>query len=80
MTLKAARVTSEMFQSLLEWEGGEAIAGQALKRRLKRDATGRTEVKLKVKSNGTIAGKMNVWIVWADVVATPGEQTFHPNN
>ncbi len=83
VTLKAVGVTQELFQSFFAWEpvaGGEAIQGDPLKYRVKRDLARKVEVKVKMKSSGQISAKMNVWVIWADVIATPGEQTFHPNN
>ena len=69
VNLKVTGVTPAMFQSLLQWEpvtGGEAIQGDPLKYRVKRDLARKVEVKVTVKGSGDIAAKMNVWIVWCD--------------
>ena len=66
VTLKAEGPTKELFESLLEWEGGEAVPNEPLKRRIKRDTTGKTVVKVKVKNGGQEAAKVNAWVVWCD--------------
>lgn len=89
VNLKAEGVTQEVFQSSYEWvpvEGGEAIQGEPLKYRVKRDATGKIVVKIVRKSSETVVDLMNVWIVWASgaprreghlplntIPATPGD-------
>ncbi len=70
VTLKAVNVTREEFESLYEWkcepvEGGEAIEGDPIRFRVKRDAARKVEVKIKTKTGGHELAKMNVWIVWA---------------
>ncbi|NJK91146.1 MAG: hypothetical protein HC904_04505 [Blastochloris sp.] len=65
VTLKAEGPTKELFESLLEWEGGEAVPNEPLKRRVKRDTTGKTVVKVKVKNGGQEAAKVNVWVIWS---------------
>jgi hypothetical protein len=66
VTLKAEGPTKELFESLLEWEGGEAVPDEPLKRRIKRDTTGKTVFKVKVKNGVQEAAKVNVWVVWCD--------------
>lgn len=64
--LKATGVSEETFPSIFEWgEGGEAVPDKPLKRRVKRDSTGKTEVTIKVKESDQVIRKINVWIVWA---------------
>ena len=61
-------ISETLFQKLYVWSGdGEEVAGQPLKRQVKRDATGDGPfvVTIKDKASGKIADKMNVWIVWA---------------
>ncbi len=62
--LKAVGVDNATFSQLLEWEGGEA-GSTSDKRKVKRDAIGKTEVKIKAKQGGSVAAQMNVWAVWA---------------
>ena len=69
--LKAVGVDTPTFNQFLEWEGGE-VGSATDKRKVKRDATGMTEVKIKVKQSGAVAAQMNVWVVWAAVTATAG--------
>jgi hypothetical protein len=68
VVLKATGVEQARFVELLEWEGGEAHPTDPLKRRVKRDAAAKTVVKIKVKQGGAEAAKMNVWVVWGDLV------------
>lgn len=64
--LKATGVSEETFTNNYEWgEGGEAVPDKPLKRRVKRDSTGKTEVTIKEKEGDQVVRKMNVWIVWA---------------
>ena len=65
--LKAKGISEENFAKFLRWEGGEAIEGSPLKRRVKRDATKKEVVKLLTKKDDTEADKMNVWVVWSDI-------------
>jgi hypothetical protein len=73
VVLKAIGVTADQItdghaNQVVQWDGGEAVPGEPLKRRVKRDATGNgpTEVKIKAKQGGTVAAQMNVWVVWCD--------------
>ena len=63
--LKATGVDATQFDQMFTWEGGEA-GSAANKRKVKRDATGKTEVKIKTKQGNTVAAQMNVWVVWVD--------------
>jgi len=40
VVLKAKGIDQALFEKVLEWEGGEAVPNEPLKRRVKRDATG----------------------------------------
>ncbi len=65
--LQASGTDAATFDSKYEWEGG--VAGSAAnKRKVKRDTTGKTEVKLKKKA-GAVLVQMNVWVVWATMSA-----------
>ncbi len=73
VVLKATGITADQITAgnasqIAEWEGGEAVPNEPLKRRVKRDSTGTgpTEVKIKAKSSGNVATQMNVWVVWCD--------------
>ncbi len=73
--LKAVGVDTATFNQFLEWEGGE-VGTAPDKRKVKRDATGLTEVKIKVKQGGAVAAQMDVWVVWTTVTATNGTASF----
>ncbi|MEM0965542.1 MAG: hypothetical protein AAGJ81_05280, partial [Verrucomicrobiota bacterium] len=70
--LKATKgITADMItpghaKQILEWEGGEEVPGEPLKRRVKRDEAGKTEVRIKVKQSGGVAAEVYVWTVWAN--------------
>ena len=66
--LKAVGVDTATFRKLFEWEGGEA-GSTVEKRKVKRDVTGKIEVKIKTKQGGAVSAQMNVWVVWWDVIA-----------
>ena len=74
VVLKAKGIEKELFEKVLEWEGGEAVPNEPLKRRVKRDATGKTVVKLKTKNGGQEVDLINVWIVWADTEVVQSSQ------
>lgn len=66
VTLKATGVSTETFASYYEWgDGGEEVPDKPLKRRVKRDTTGKTEVTIKAKGSGQVVQKMYVWVIWA---------------
>lgn len=69
--LTLAQITPGDPGQIAEWSGGEAIPGDPIRRRVKRDATGTgpTEVKIKAKDNGEVIAQMNVWVVWVDFTA-----------
>lgn len=43
------------------------MPNEPLKRRVKRDTTAKTEVKVKAKLGGATGAHMNVWVTWADI-------------
>jgi hypothetical protein len=72
VVLKAVGVSAEQItpgnsNQIVEWEGGEEVPGEPLKRRVKRDAHGLTEVKIKAKQGGAVASQMDVWVVWVEI-------------
>jgi len=76
VTLKAAGVTKEEFERLFEWHcdtvNGQAVTGEPLNYRIKRDsAPAKNTVTIKVKNGGRDSDKINVWIIWATVVPRP---------
>lgn len=73
--LKAVGVNTATFSELFEWEGGEA-GSTADKRKVKRDAAGKTEIKIKAKQGGTVAAQLYVWVVWSSVTPTAGTATY----
>lgn len=80
VVLKATEIGQNRFVELLEWDGGEAHPTDPMKRRVKRDASGKTVVKIKVKQGGAEAARMNVWVVWATMNGRIQGAGFSPNN
>ncbi|MEI6607875.1 MAG: hypothetical protein WCP35_21445 [Verrucomicrobiota bacterium] len=81
VVLKATGVTAEQItpahpNQIVEWDGGEAVPNEPLKRRVKRDTAAKSEVRIKLKQGGAVASEMYVWIVWADVTTTKGVANF----
>jgi hypothetical protein len=81
VVLKATGVTAEQItpahaNQIVEWDGGEAVPNEPLKRRVKRDAAAKSEVRIKLKQGGAVASEMYVWIVWSDVTTTKGVANF----
>lgn len=66
--LVADHVTATEFDEWYVWEGGEA-GSVANKRKVKRDAASKTEVKIKTKQHGLVAAQMTVWVVWVEIDA-----------
>lgn len=66
--MTANAITMGHMDQTFEWEGGEAVPGEPLKRRVERYATGNgpTEIKIKTKQGGTVVAEMYVWVVWAE--------------
>lgn len=71
VVIKAKGVEKELFEQVLEWEcvpaaNGSVDPNDSTKYRVKRDATGKTAVKIKTKDGGQEVDLINVWVVWAD--------------
>ncbi len=62
---KANGVDATQFDQLFTWEGGKAGTA-ANKRKVKRDASSRTELKIKTKQGGKVVAQMNVWVTYVD--------------
>lgn len=60
VTLKVEGPTAEQFQNLLEWEGGEVVPNEPLKRYVKRSVIDKTIVRIKVASDEQEIARMNV--------------------
>lgn len=79
--LKATGITAEQItpgntNQIVEWNGGEAVPNEPLKRRVKRGTAAKNEVKIQVKPAGAVAVQMDVWVVWADVTPIAGTASF----
>lgn len=61
----AKGVSQEEFENAYEWEGGEAVLGAPLKRRVSRASTGKTVLTIKMKGGDQVVDRMNVWVIWA---------------
>lgn len=75
----ALGVDATTFDQLFKWDGGEA-GSAANKRKVKRDTTGMTPLKILTKMDGVVADEMQVWVVWCDFIPAPaqGNTTFYP--
>jgi hypothetical protein len=65
VTFVAQGIDASVFQRLLQWEGGEDVPGEPLKRRISRNAALKTELRILSKTNNVEVAKVNVWIVSA---------------
>jgi hypothetical protein len=75
VVLEAQGVTEEEFERLFEWDfgNGEVDLAHPNKFRVFRESEpARNIVQVRVKEDGRVVDKMNVWIVWADVSARIG--------
>ncbi len=73
----AAQITDGNANQIVQWEGGEAVPNEPLKRRVKRDAATPTTVKIKAKQGGAVGAQMVVWVVWCDPpTVTNGAASF----
>lgn len=61
----ALGVSETSFDDLFEWQGGEP-GSAANKRKVKRDATGMTQLQIKTKRDQLVVDEMRVWVVWCD--------------
>ena len=75
--ISAEHITNGHASQLFEWEGGEEVPDEPLKRRVARAADGRAIVKIKAKNGGMIAAEMHVWTVWTEVTTTKGVDGFN---
>jgi hypothetical protein len=67
----AAEITDGGADQIAEWVGGEEVSGDPLKRRVARDSTGKTELKIRKSQGGVVASQMNVWVVWSTISSGP---------
>jgi hypothetical protein len=89
--LKAAGATADLFNRYYEWSRdedtaagaerltGEAVPGEPTKYRFSREQKGFAKLTVKFKLNGVVKKKlkMNVWVVWVDMVPkTAGASIF----
>ena len=75
--LRATGVTAEQItdgsaKQIVEWDGGEAVPSEPLKRKVKRNTPASHPVKIKAKQGGEVAVQMNVWVVWCTLEAIDG--------
>lgn len=75
VVFKVKGISQTAFDRLLEWgTEGEAVSGDTMKRKVKRDVVNKTTIRLKTKgASGREIAKLNVWVVWStgSVVYTP---------
>lgn len=82
--LKAVEVDEELFDEFLEWEcipsaNGSVDPYDSTKFRVKRDATGKTTVKLNGLEGGEEGDRMNVWVIWANLSDSTIDATYEFN-
>jgi hypothetical protein len=65
----AEQITDGSAKQIVEWDGGEAVPSEPLKRRVKRNTPASHPVKIKAKQGGEVAVQMNVWVVWCTLEA-----------
>ncbi len=70
VVLKASVGAGVNFARVFDWDGGQAVAGSPDKRKIPRDTTGKTTVKIKRKAGGAVVDTMHVWVVWTTAAAT----------
>jgi hypothetical protein len=84
ITFVAQGIDAAVFQRLLQWEGGEDVPGEPLKRRVDRDAAVKTVLRLTSKTDNIEVTKVNVWVVEAfGVLVTnpaPGPRPLSQSN
>ncbi len=88
VVLKATGITANQItpgnaNQLFAWDTtvGEAVAGEPLKWRVRRDIAAKYPVKIKKYQDDSVASQMVVWVVWSEVTATPAEgYQFLPKN
>lgn len=74
--ISAEQITPGHENQLFEWVGGEAVSGEPLKRRVPRDVTGETDLKIQVTGSGQVVEHMKVWVIWATCMPTVGTGEF----
>lgn len=86
VTFTATGITEQQITNgdphqIVEWDGGQAVLNEPLKRRVKRDVATKSVLRIKTLANlgGSEVAKLNVWTVWSSVAITPWEQiVFYP--
>jgi len=73
--IAAEQITPGNANQLFAWDAtvGEAVAGNPMKWRVRRDIAAKYPVKIKKIQDGSISSQMVVWVVWSDVTASPAE-------
>jgi hypothetical protein len=72
----APEADASLFTDLFDWEGGEA-GSASNKRKVKRDDTGVTTLKIKTKKDGVVVDEIRVWVVWCEPpTVTNGTASF----
>lgn len=67
ITFEVTGISKQIFDEFLQWEGGQAVSGDTLKREVDRSSAAKTELKIKVKKTNDEVDKLNVWVVWASL-------------
>jgi hypothetical protein len=81
VVLIAENLTEEDFDANLEWEW-EPMANASVDPEnstriwVKRDAPGKTVVRLKKQEDDEVVDTMNVWVVWCEITAHPGTSEY----
>jgi len=66
VTFKVIGISPEAFERLLDWgPGGEEVAGEPLKRKVKRDIAAKTTITVMLKNSSQEVERLNTWVVWA---------------
>ncbi len=67
--ITAEEITPDHAKQTMEWDpsAGVAVPGEPLKRKVSRSAPGLTELKIRLKTGGATAARMNIWVVWCDI-------------
>lgn len=70
--ITAPQITNNNPNQIVEWDVGEEVPNEPLKRRVNRNTTGTgpTVVKIVAKQGGEVVAQMNVWVVWSDIQST----------
>ena len=65
VVLRTKGLDQELFDRILEWEGGEPVPSFNIKRNVSRTTPSKNIVKLKSKHSQEVADVMNVWVIWS---------------